>query len=76
MRAQPLPASRKKTQSPWHKLKGQYGMIMMAAELLDRFPHPTETEIRQELARNLCRCEHTNRIIHATRRAAQASGRN
>jgi nicotinate dehydrogenase subunit A len=52
------------------------GMIMMAAELLVRIPHPTEAEIRDELARNLCRCGTHNRIIRAIMRAAQASGRN
>jgi nicotinate dehydrogenase subunit A len=52
------------------------GMIMMAAELLVRIPHPTEDEIRDELARNLCRCGTHNRIVRAIMRAAQASGRN
>ena len=52
------------------------GMIMMATELLIRIPHPTEAELRDELARNLCRCGTHNRIIRAIMRAAQASGRN
>jgi nicotinate dehydrogenase subunit A len=51
------------------------GMIMTAKELLDRIPHPTETEIRDELARNLCRCGTHNRIIRAVLRAAQANGK-
>ena len=51
-------------------------MIMTAAELLVRIPHPTEAEIREELARNLCRCGTHNRIIRAIMRAAQAGGRN
>jgi nicotinate dehydrogenase subunit A len=51
------------------------GMIMTAKELLDRIPHPTETEIRDELARNLCRCGTHSRIIRAVLRAAQANGK-
>jgi nicotinate dehydrogenase subunit A len=48
------------------------GMIMTAKELLDRIPHPTEADVRNELARNLCRCGTHNRIIRAVLRAAQA----
>jgi nicotinate dehydrogenase subunit A len=51
------------------------GMIMTAKELLDRIPHPTEAEVRDELARNLCRCGTHNRIIRAVLRAAQANGK-
>jgi nicotinate dehydrogenase subunit A len=51
------------------------GMIMTAKELLDRIPHPTEADIRNELARNLCRCGTHNRIIRAVLRAARANGR-
>jgi nicotinate dehydrogenase subunit A len=50
------------------------GMIMTAKEFLDRVPHPTEADIRNELARNLCRCGTHNRIIRAVLRAAQANG--
>jgi carbon-monoxide dehydrogenase small subunit len=32
------------------------GMIMAAVDLLNRNPHPTEAEIREGLAGNLCRC--------------------
>jgi nicotinate dehydrogenase subunit A len=49
------------------------GMIMTAKELLDRIPHPTEADVRNELARNLCRCGAHNRIIRAVLRAAQAN---
>jgi nicotinate dehydrogenase subunit A len=48
------------------------GMIMTAKALLDRNPHPTEQEIRQELANNLCRCGTHVEILRAVRRAAQA----
>jgi aerobic carbon-monoxide dehydrogenase small subunit len=32
------------------------GMVMAAVDLLNRNPHPTEAEIREGLAGNLCRC--------------------
>src|SRR5881409_1336644 len=51
------------------------GMIMTAKELLARIPHPTEADVRAELARNLCRCGTHNRIVRAVMRAAQANGR-
>src|SRR5215467_2390628 len=51
------------------------GMIMSAKDLLDRNPHPTETEVRQGLALNLCRCGTHNRIVRAVLRAADAMGR-
>jgi len=49
------------------------GMIMQAKELLDRKPHPTETDVRQALADNLCRCGTHNRIIAAVVRAGAQS---
>ena len=51
------------------------GMIMSAKELLDRHPHPAETDVRAALAGNLCRCGTHNRIIRAVLRAADAMGR-
>jgi nicotinate dehydrogenase subunit A len=51
------------------------GMIMTAKALLDKNPHPTEGEIRQALAGNLCRCGTHLRIIRAIRRAAVAAQR-
>jgi nicotinate dehydrogenase subunit A len=51
------------------------GMLMTAKALLDRNPHPSETEVRQGLATNLCRCGTHNRIIRAVLRAADAMGR-
>jgi carbon-monoxide dehydrogenase small subunit len=32
------------------------GMVISALDLLSRNPHPTETEVREALAGNLCRC--------------------
>jgi nicotinate dehydrogenase subunit A len=48
------------------------GMIMTAKALLDRSPSPTDGEIKQALAGNLCRCGTHLRIIRAVRRAAVA----
>ena len=52
------------------------GMIMSAKELLDRKPGASETEVREALAGNLCRCGTHNRIIGAVLRAAKDMGRN
>jgi nicotinate dehydrogenase subunit A len=51
------------------------GMIMAAKDLLDRKPRPSEGEVREALAGNLCRCGTHNRIVRAVLRAAQANGR-
>lgn len=47
------------------------GIILTAKVLLDRNPHPTETEIKQALSGNLCRCGSHLRIVRAVKRAAQ-----
>jgi nicotinate dehydrogenase subunit A len=46
-------------------------MILAAASLLKRNSDPTDSEIRQALAGNLCRCGTQTRILKAVRRAAQ-----
>jgi nicotinate dehydrogenase subunit A len=51
------------------------GMIMTAKELLDQNPRPSEAQVREGLAGNLCRCGTHNRIVRAVLRAAQANGR-
>jgi nicotinate dehydrogenase subunit A len=51
------------------------GVIMAAKALLDRNPQPSEAEVRQALADNLCRCGTHNRIVRAVMRAAQTGGR-
>ncbi len=51
------------------------GMIMSAKELLDHNPHPSEQEVREGLAQNLCRCGTHGRIIRAVLRAAQNMGK-
>ena len=47
------------------------GMILSAKALLDKNPHPTEAQIREGLAGNLCRCGSHNRIVRAIMRAAK-----
>jgi nicotinate dehydrogenase subunit A len=46
------------------------GMIMTSTALLERKPNPSDREIRQALAGNLCRCGTHQRIIAAVKRAA------
>ena len=47
------------------------GMLIEAAALIWRSPHPTDDQIRMALEGNLCRCGSHLRIIRAVRRAAQ-----
>ena len=51
------------------------GMIMSAKALLDRNPQPSEADVREALAANLCRCGTHNRIVRAVLRAADEMGR-
>ena len=48
------------------------GMIMQAAALLGENRKPTEVEIRQALAKNLCRCGTHVRILRAVKRASDS----
>ena len=47
------------------------GVIMTAAALLLHNPAPSDTDIKQALVRNLCRCGAHTRIIKAIQRAAR-----
>ena len=47
------------------------GMIMQAAAFLASNPHPTEEQVRQALAQNLCKCGTHVRILRAVMRAAE-----
>ncbi len=47
------------------------GMILSTKALLDRRPDPTEAEIRQGLAGNLCRCTGYVQIIESVKWAAE-----
>jgi len=51
------------------------GIIMAAKALLDHNPQPSEADVRQGLALNLCRCGTHMRIVRAVLRAAQTGGR-
>jgi nicotinate dehydrogenase subunit A len=51
------------------------GIIMSAKALLDHNPQPSEADVRQALALNLCRCGTHMRIVRAVLRAAQTGGR-
>jgi carbon-monoxide dehydrogenase small subunit len=46
------------------------GMIMAAADLLQRNPNPSEDEIRHGLEGNLCRCTGYHNIVEAVKSAA------
>lgn len=46
------------------------GLVMAVHDLLERAPEPTVTEIREELAGNVCRCTGYGRIIEAVQRVA------
>jgi aerobic carbon-monoxide dehydrogenase small subunit len=47
------------------------GLIVTAHDLLRRRPQPTEPEIREALAGNLCRCTGYQKIVDAVRLAAE-----
>jgi carbon-monoxide dehydrogenase small subunit len=46
------------------------GMLMAAAQLIERNPHPSMAEIREGLAGNLCRCTGFMRIFESVLAAA------
>ena len=48
------------------------GMIMSAKELLDRNPKPSEQEIREGIAGNVCRCTGYTKIVESIAAAAKA----
>jgi carbon-monoxide dehydrogenase small subunit len=47
------------------------GMVLAAEDLLGRCPHPSEPEIREGLAGNICRCTGYVKIVEAVQAAAQ-----
>jgi isoquinoline 1-oxidoreductase alpha subunit len=49
----------------------QCGQIMQAAALLAKTPHPTDDQINEAMAGNLCRCGVYQRIRRAIHRAAK-----
>jgi carbon-monoxide dehydrogenase small subunit len=46
-------------------------MVMAAVDLLERNPHPTEDDIRNGLAGNLCRCTGYMKIFESVVRACE-----
>ena len=46
------------------------GMILASVNLLERYPHPSDSQIREGLAGNLCRCTGYTRIFEAVKAAA------
>jgi nicotinate dehydrogenase subunit A len=48
------------------------GMVMQAAAFLAKNKKPTDAEIKNALAKNLCRCGTHARIVRAVKRAATA----
>jgi aerobic carbon-monoxide dehydrogenase small subunit len=48
------------------------GLVMAAHALLDRNGDPDETEIREELSGNICRCTGYGRLIEAVQVAARS----
>jgi isoquinoline 1-oxidoreductase subunit alpha len=67
-------------QKAWLKLQVpqcgycQSGQIMQAADLLKRFPSPTDEDIDRVMAGSLCRCMTYARIRAAIKEAAVTSG--
>jgi len=51
------------------------GMVLSAVELLEKNPHPSEEEIKEALAGNLCRCTGYIPIIDAVVDASKRSQR-
>ena len=47
------------------------GMVLAAVDLLERNPDPTEAEVRNGLAGNLCRCTGYMKIFESVLRACQ-----
>ncbi len=47
------------------------GLVVAAHDLLKRVPHPTDAQIREALAGNVCRCTGYAKIIDAVHMAAR-----
>ena len=49
------------------------GMVIASVALLERHPHPSDAQIREGLAGNLCRCTGYQKIFAAVVRACESS---
>ena len=49
------------------------GMVMASVALLRENPHPSETEVREALEGNFCRCTGYHNIVRAVLRAAETA---
>ena len=49
------------------------GMVMSAVALLEENPNPTESEIREYLEGNICRCTGYHNIVKSIQAAAAAA---
>jgi 4-hydroxybenzoyl-CoA reductase gamma subunit len=47
------------------------GMVMAAEALLRRIPHPTDAQIREGMAGNICRCTGYVKVVESVRTAAE-----
>jgi carbon-monoxide dehydrogenase small subunit len=50
------------------------GMVLMARDLLNKNPAPSESEIREHMKGNLCRCTGYTSIVRAIKSCAQKRG--
>lgn len=50
------------------------GLVVAAHDLLGRIPEPTDAQIREALAGNLCRCTGYEKILDAVRLASERTG--
>ena len=48
------------------------GLIIASKALLDYNPHPTETDIRDAISGNLCRCTGYNQLVRAVQSVAES----
>lgn len=48
------------------------GFLMASKALLDKYPRPTEQQIRHWLAGNLCRCTGYDKLVRAVMKASEA----
>jgi aerobic-type carbon monoxide dehydrogenase small subunit (CoxS/CutS family) len=51
------------------------GIVLCATELLGKNPHPSEAEVKEALAGNLCRCTGYKPIVDAVLAVSRESGR-